>query len=111
MIAFRVLLLSILVSLTVYTVIVVSNHGFSLLPVFLGDIAEMAWPGQFNFDFMCFLSLSATWVAWRNRFSAAGVMLGVLAFFCGALFLSIYLLILSFQESASIEKVLLGQRA
>ena len=111
MIAFRLLLATILVSLTIYTVIVVGNHGLNLLPVFLGDIAAMAWPGQFNFDFACFLALSAAWVAWRSRFSAHGIVLGVLAFFGGALFLSIYLLILSFHESATIEKILLGQRA
>jgi hypothetical protein len=110
MIIFRLLLVAILVSLSGYTAVVVGNHGLNLIPVFFGDIAKMAWPGQFNFDFMCFLVLSATWVMWRNKFSPLGLALGVLAFFGGALFLSIYLLVLSFQNSTSIQKMLLGDR-
>ncbi len=111
MATFRLLLLAILISLTGYTAVVVANHGLNLLPVFFGDMAKMAWPGQFNLDFMCFLVLSAAWVMWRNKFSPSGLALGVLAFFGGALFLSIYLLALSFQDSPSIQKILLGDRA
>ena len=110
MTTFRVLLVTILISLTVYTAVVASNHGLNLLPVFFGDMTRMEWPGQFNLDFMCFLTLSATWVIWRNKFSPLGMALGVLAFFGGALFLSIYLLVLSFQGSQSIERILVGQR-
>ena len=80
-------------------------------PVFVGDMAKMGWPGQFNFDFMCFLALSASWVMWRNQFSPMGLALGVVAFFGGALFLSGYLLFLSFQGSQSIEEILVGKRA
>lgn len=108
---FRALLATILITLTTYTAIVAANHGLNLLPVFFGDMSAMGWPGQFNFDFMCFLVLSASWVMWRNKFSPSGIALGVLAFFGGALFLSIYLLVLSFQGSQSIERILLGQRA
>ncbi len=70
----------------------------------------MAWPGQFNFDFMCLLILSGLWVAWRQKFSPAGLGLGLLAFFGGALFLSGYLLIESFRGYQSIEALLLGHR-
>jgi hypothetical protein len=70
----------------------------------------MAWPGQFNFDFLCFLILSASWVMWRNKFSKSGVVLGVCAFFGGALFLSLYLLALSFAKSQDIKEVLLGEQ-
>lgn len=108
---FRMLLIAILVSLAGYTAVVVSNHGLGLLPVFFGDMAKMGWPGQFNFDFMCFLALSASWVMWRNQFSPMGLALGVVAFFGGALFLSGYLLFLSFQGSQSIEEILVGKRA
>jgi hypothetical protein len=108
---FRLLLLVILISLSGYTAVVVANHGLNLLPVFFGDIARMAWPGQFNFDFMCFLLLSATWVMWRNEFSPLGIVLGIFAFFCGALFLSIYLLVLTFQDSQSIQRILIGDRS
>ena len=65
-----------------------ANHGMGLLDVFFGDIAAMGWPGQFNLDFMGMLTLSAPWVAWRHRFSSAGLALGVLALFGGGLFLT-----------------------
>lgn len=111
MTTFRLLLIVILVSLSGYTAVVVANHGLNLLPVFFGDMAKMAWSGQFNFDFMCFLLLSATWVMWRNEFSPLGIVLGILAFFGGALFLSIYLLVLTFQDSKSIQRILIGDRS
>lgn len=39
-------------------------------------MAAMTWPGQFNADFMTFLSLSGLWIAWRHHFSAGGMALG-----------------------------------
>lgn len=107
--AFRILLVIIFLAISGYTVIVVNNHGIGLLPIFFGDMAEMGWPGQFNLDFMCFLALSALWVSWRHQFSAVGLLLGVCAFFGGALFLSIYLLIQSYRVNGSVDKLLLGR--
>lgn len=105
---FRLFLLTCLIAIAAYTSVTISNHGLNLLPVFFGDMAEMAWPGQFNLDFMGFLALSAIWTAWRHQFSAAGLGLGVLAFFGGMLFLPIYLLIQT-GRSRDDMKVLLGE--
>lgn len=96
--AFRILLLTIFVVIAGYTAIVIANHGMGLLPIFFGDMATMSWPGQFNLDFLCMLLLSGTWVAWRHRFSPAGIMLGLLALFGGAFFLSAYLLVVTVRE-------------
>lgn len=104
----RILLSAIFISIAVYTGFVVADHGLNLLPIFFGDIVQMAWPGQFNFDFLCFLILSASWVAWRHQFSGAGIMLGILAFFGGAFFLSGYLLFHSYRSEGSIQRLLLG---
>lgn len=104
----RILLSAIFISIAIYTAFVVADHGLNLLPIFFGDIARMAWPGQFNFDFLCFLILSATWVAWRHQFSGTGLILGILAFFGGAFFLSGYLLFHSFRSEGSIQGLLLG---
>jgi len=109
MTAFRILLVVIFVAISLYTVPVVLNHGLSLFTVFFGDIGTMGWPGQFNFDFLGFLVLSAVWTAWRNNFSASGLALGVLAFFLGAPFLTAYLLYLSFRCEQNIEPMLLGE--
>jgi hypothetical protein len=108
--SFRLLLIAIWVVIAVYTGIVIANHGLNLLPIFFGDIAKMAWPGQFNLDFLCMLILSATWVSWRHNFSGAGMGLGLLALFGGASFLSVYLFILSVQNKGNVAAILLGQR-
>ena len=107
---FRLLLILIFAAITLYTAVVVANHGLNLLPVFFGDMATLAWPGQFNLDFMCMLALSGLWVAWRHRFSGAGIALGLVAFFGGALFLSVYLFVESFRSGGTVEALLLGQR-
>lgn len=79
MVAFRTLVVLLFTAVLVYTGVVGTTHGWSLLPVFLGDIAAMNWPGQFNLDFACLLILSGLWVAWRHRFSPFGLVLGLLA--------------------------------
>ena len=107
--AFRILLVVIFLAISGYTVVVINNHGIGLLPVFFGDMAEMGWPGQFNLDFMCLLALSALWVSWRHQFSAVGLLLGVCAFFGGALFLSIYLFIQSYRVNGNVNLLLMGR--
>jgi len=107
-VAFRILLLVILVVLGAYTADVIANHGWGLLAVFFGDIGRMEWPGQFNLDFLFMLTLSATWVAWRHEFSPGGLVLAALAWFGGALFLAVYLLIVSWQASGDARRLLLG---
>jgi len=106
---FRLFLLTCLIAIASYTSVTIAGHGWNLLPVFFRDMAEMGWPGQFNLDFMSFLALSAIWVAWRHQFNAAGLVLGLVAFFGGMLFLSIYLLIHSFRTKGDIRALLLGK--
>lgn len=111
MTAFRVLLVAIFAAIAIYTVEVVSVHGMNLMPVFFGDIAKMGWPGQFNLDFLCMLTLSGLWVAWRHQFSAAGIVLGLIAFNGGALFLSAYPLVVSLQAKGDMRVVLMASVA
>lgn len=106
----QLILMLILINIVVYTAVVGMNHGWNLIPLFFADIAAMNWQGQFNMDFMSFLILSGLWTMWRNKFSAVGVFLGFLAFFGGILFLSIYLLYLSFQTGGNLDKMMLGDR-
>lgn len=109
MTAFRALLVVLWVVLVGYTAIVIANHGMGLLNVFFGDMAAMGWPGQFNLDFMSLLTLSGLWVAWRHQFSGPGLVLGVLAFLGGGLFLATYLLIVTAQSNGDVKEVLLGK--
>ena len=107
--AFRIMLVAMWAILVAYTVTVISRHGWGLLGVFFGDMRAMAWPGQFNLDFMILLALSGLWVAWRHAFSRAGVLLGVTAFFGGALFLTAYLFVASLVAKGDPKEVLLGK--
>ncbi len=107
--AFRILLAFIFISIVGYTAVVIANHGMGLFPVFLGDMAEMGWPGQFNLDFTGFLVLSGLWLAWRHHFSPAGLALGVLGFFGGAPVLTAYLFVASFQAKGDPAELLLGK--
>jgi hypothetical protein len=109
MIAFRTLLVLMFVVLSTYTAMVIGTEGWDLLSVFFADMAKMQWPGQFNLDFILMLTFSGLWVAWRHQFSAAGLGLAVLAFFGGALFLSIYLLIQTLRTKGDMRVVLLGE--
>jgi hypothetical protein len=105
---FRLFLIAALGVITVYTAVVVANHGLNLFPAFFGDMAAMGWAGQFNLDFMFMLVPSALWTAWRNGFSAGGLGLGVVAFFGGMPFLYIYLLFLIARTGGDMRRILLG---
>lgn len=105
---FRLFLAACLVAILSYTSVTVAHHGLDLLPVFFGDMAAMAWPGQFNLDFFTMLLLSGLWVAWRHHFSAGGIALGLVAAFGGMLFLSLYLLVASFRARGDLLAVILG---
>mgnify|MGYP001826031886 FL=1 len=107
--SFRLLLFMIFVTISVYTAIVISNHGMGLLQIFFRDMAAIEWPGQFNLDFLCFLVLSALWVSWRHQFSVGGLTLGLIAFFGGALFLSAYLFVESLRGKGNANYLLLGR--
>ncbi len=98
------------VVLSVYTGIVMANHGANLVPIFFNDMAAMAWPGQFNLDFMGFLILSALWVGWRHEYSLVGWVLTPLALFGGMMFLTVYLLIMSFRVNGDLKALLIGER-
>jgi hypothetical protein len=108
--AFRTLLAAIFLVIAGYTAVVGAEHGWDLLAIFFGDIARMAWPGQFNLDFLSFLVLSGLWLSWRHDFGAAGLALGVCGFFGGGLFLSAYLLWASFDADGDMAVILLGRR-
>ncbi len=105
---FRILLVVIFLSVVAYTIPVIGNHGLGLFGVFFGDIAEMAWPGQFNLDFLGFLTLSGFWLAWRNDFTPKGLALGALGFFGGAPVLTAYLFFASRTANDDLRILLLG---
>ncbi len=109
MAAFRIYLVIVVVCLGTYTMIVGLNYGWNLMAIFFGDIAAMTWPGQFNSDFMGFLTLSGLWLAWRHRFSAGGVALGILGIFGGMMVLAPYLFFASIEANGDVKVLMLGR--
>lgn len=105
---FRLFLLACMLVIAGYTTVTIAYHGWGPVPVFFGDIAQMAWPGQFNLDFLCFLLLAGIWVSWRHRFRPAGLALGLVAVFGGMAFMSVYLLVQSLLTRGDIAALLLG---
>lgn len=109
MAAFRIVLVVLFLWVVGYTIPVLMSHGISpLFTTFFGDMATLTWPGQFNADFFGFLLLSGTWVAWRNHFSPAGLMLAVVAVLGGIPFLTAYLFILSFKVDDDLRLLIMG---
>ena len=105
---FKAFLIVTWIGLVAYTGLVIAAHGLDLLPIFFGDIARLAWPGQFNLDFFCLLILSGWWTAWRHGFSPAGLALGAVALVGGAGFLLPYLLIAAVRANGDPARLLLG---
>lgn len=107
---FRTFLITIFLTILLYTAVVIANHGMGLIPIFFGDIGQFGWPGQFNVDFSSFLLMTLVWVAWRNHFSTSGLLLALLVPVGGGMFTSGYLLFLLAQTKGDIAVVLLGSR-
>lgn len=104
----RVLFVIQFIGISAYTIYVGTQDGWDLANVFFGDLFALNWSGQFNFDFLNYLLLSGIWVAWRNGFSMAGILLGLLAFIMGIFFFAPYLFYLSSKTKGNIRMMLLG---
>ena len=107
---FQSLLILFLLGIIGYTLTAGSNHGWDLGSVFFGELTSFSWSGQFNYDFLCYLTLSAIWVAWRARFSAGSILLAACAQILGILFFAPYLLYLTIQTKGDMKALLLGKR-
>lgn len=107
MLAIRILCIAIFASLSLYTVPVLVADP-NLFPAFFGAIAAGGWQGQFNLDFLFMLTLSGLYVAWRHGFTPLGLVLGLIAFNGGALFLSLWLFVQSFRCQGDVRRLLVG---
>ena len=99
-----------LIGITAYTLYVSVHEGWILVDVFFGDLVALNWSGQFNFDFLNYLILSAIWIAWRHQFSLSGLIFAVLASVLGILFFAPYLLYQSMKCNGDPKKLLLGDQ-
>ena len=106
----KVLLIFQTVGLLLYTVIAIKNDGLNFLSRAQEFALSMKWMGQFALDFQCYLTLSALWIAWRNKFTGKSILIAVFAMTLGILVFAPYLLHLIFKENGSLKRVLVGNR-
>ncbi len=111
MIGLRIYLIAVFAMFTIYTLVVGSIHGWNLVAFGVEEITGLTWPGQFTLDFFTYLILSALWVAWRHKFTATGIVLGLIASVGGILFLAPYLLYAISQANGDAKALLLGDHA
>ncbi|XWN31149.1 MAG: hypothetical protein ROR55_27470 [Devosia sp.] len=108
MTGFRIVLGVLLVVNVAYTLNVGINHGWNLIEIYLSELAQMRWQGQFLVDFTSYLLLSGLWVAWRGGFSAGAIVLGVAAACLGIIFTSVYVFYLTFRTDGDMKTLFLG---
>jgi hypothetical protein len=53
--------------------------------------------------------LTGLWIAWRNKFNATGIGLGLFTLVGGIPFVSVYLFILSLKENTTIKEIVIGK--
>lgn len=105
----RIYLVALFAGLAAYTLVVGAQQGWDLVPVFVSNVTRLTWSGQFNLDFMSYVSISAIWIAWRHQFRAAGIVMGAIAFFGGILVFAPYLVWASVKAGGDTLVFLLGK--
>lgn len=98
----------IIFALTIYVVI---TKGVNWPVVYFGDLLQFDWRSQFNTDFLIHLFLLATWISWREGFTAKGFVFGFLSIFMGGMFGFPYLLHATYKAGGDPKLVLLGVHA
>ncbi len=107
----RFVLMALFTAIFAYTVYTVSVYGWTLIPIFLGDLFSGTWRGQFNLDFLTYLWLSALWIAWRGGFTGGAIAIALAASVLGMIFFAPYVLYLTAQSGGDMRKLLLGMHA
>ncbi|MEQ8674582.1 MAG: hypothetical protein RLP44_23740 [Aggregatilineales bacterium] len=108
--ALQGLLIAMTIGIVAYTLVAGLEYGWNLVAIFVEELTALTWQGQFTFDFVCYLVLSALWVAWRHNFNAIGIALGLVASVAGILFFAPYLLVVSLQAKGDMKQLLLGEQ-
>jgi hypothetical protein len=106
----KLLLITQVLALLIYTGFAVNNEGWNLFNTFVANISSLNWSGQFNLDFSCYLTLSGIWIMWRNKFSTLSILIGITAMILGIIFFGLYLVFLISLEKGDIKKVLIANR-
>lgn len=107
---FKTLLIVQTIGLLTYTYFAFQTEGANLFSFFFNNVLSLNWSGQFNLDFLCYLTLSGFWIMWRNKFTNKSILLGLAAMVLGIVLFAPYLLWLTNKENGDIKRVLIGDR-
>jgi hypothetical protein len=107
---FKTLLVLQTMGLLAYTIVAYQREGANLLSVFITNVTSLNWSGQFNLDFLCYLTLSGLWIMWRNKFTGKSILVGILAMVLGIVLFAPYLFWLTNQENGDLKRVFIGDR-
>ena len=110
MTALRCFLLVSTVAIFLLTFVVVASYGVNWPAIAVGDILALNWRSQFNTDFVIHLLLLATWISWREGFTAKGYMFGFLSIVMGGMFGVPYILYATYVAKGDPKQLLLGSR-
>lgn len=106
----RAILLLGWIAVTYVTIVATAAQGIpAATEIFSNDMAALGWRAQFNTDLLLHMLLIGSWVAWRQKFSLQGIILGLLCCFSGSLFTYAYLLVLSIYCKGDVKKLVLGK--
>lgn len=109
MIVFRIILVAAWAVVLYFTILPLSSEGLSAAnDVFAADLSASNWRTQFDVDLLSHMLLAGIWVAWRQKFSLAGILLGLLCI-GGSLFTLIYVLALTLVHKGDLNKVVMGK--
>jgi hypothetical protein len=107
---FKTLLVIQSLGLLAYTFIAFQTEGATLFSVALNNLKSLTWSGQFNLDFLCYLTISGIWIMWRNKFSRISILVGTCAMILGIVFFAPYFLWLMNKENGDLKRVIVGDR-
>jgi hypothetical protein len=109
-IIFKILLVVQTVALLLYTFFAFEAEGANLFGVFIANIQSLTWSGQFNLDFLCYLTLSGLWIMWREKFNEKSIVTGIAAMILGIVFFAPYILWQLNKEKGDLKRLLIGDR-
>jgi hypothetical protein len=107
---FKTILVVQTLGLLTYTFVAFQTEGANLFGEFFTNIKALTWSGQFNLDFLCYLTISGLWIMWRNKFSMKSILVGTVAMILGIIFFAPYILWLMNKEKGDLKSILVGDR-
>lgn len=107
----KILLALSTVGIYALTTTAILSQGWNWPAVAIGDLLDLNWRSQFDFDFIIHLLLLAVWVVWREGANARAYLFGFLSVIMGGMFSFPYLIYAMIQAKGKPEAFLLGIHA